>query len=267
MRKTILFFITAGIIVLGFNSCSEDEVVNTVKIGLVNQVNNSGTIIRSIEYNAQNRPVKMNFFNSTGFPDGYLMYDLGDDSLVDKISAYNQQKVLTSFTTYMYDTSKKLLTKKYYNVKSGNSILSHSEAYTYNAENQLINQSDFDSVGNVTYYMMMIYDTNDDASEVKYYSPTAYIGSLYYKYDSKPNVYAKFWKSMGLEHPNLKHNITQLSSSLTPTAGKVNINVGKYNFTIPLFSASFEYGQNNLPTKEIRVYLDGNTISETYGYK
>jgi hypothetical protein len=268
MRKSI-FFLIATILTLNFFSCSDDAtVVNTPKIGLVTQVVNSGIIKTKIDYNTDNRPEKMTFYNVTGYPDGYQTYDYGDDSLVDKISVFNQAKVLTSYTTYLYDTSKRLLTKKYYNIKSGNGILSHSEAYTYNPDNQVINNSDFDSTGNVTYYKMLVYDTLDDPSEVRYYKgDNSYVASLTYTYDDKNSVFAQFYKRQGLSHSNNKHNITKITSDISPVAGKVTINVGKYQFVTALYSSSFEYDINKLPTKEIKVYLDGNISTELFGYK
>jgi hypothetical protein len=269
MRKSLLFLIVI-ILAIGFSSCSDDETpVNTIKIGLVTQIVNSGIIKTKIDYNSANRPEKMSFYNATGYPDGYQTYDYGDDSLVDKISVFNQQKTLTSYTTYDYDnTLKRLLTKRYYNVKSGNGILSHSEAYTYNEKNQVVNQSDFDSTSNVTYYKILVYDTLDDPTEVKYFKgDNSLVGSLTYTYDGKPGVFAKFYKNQGLSHSNNKYNITKITSSLTPVAGKVTIDVGKYKFVTALYSSSFEYDANKLATKEIRAYIDGNIITEQFGYK
>jgi len=267
MRKSILFLILF-ILALGFFYCKKDTVDNSFKIGLVTQVVNSGIVQNTIDYNALNRPVKMTKYTVTGYPDGYFTYDYGDDTLIDRIQFCNQQKVLINYTTYLYDTTKRLLTKKYYNIQSGNSILSHSEAFSYNIKSQLINFSDFDSVGNVRYYTMQLYDTLDDPSEVKYYkSDNTYVGSLYFTYDDKPNVFAKYYKSLGLSHPNIKHNITKITSSLTPAGGKVTLNLGTVSFVISLYSSSYEYDINKLPTKEIIVYLDGNQVTETFGYK
>jgi len=115
---------------------------------------------------------------------------------------------------------------------------------------------------------MQIFDTLDDPSEVKYYkADNTYIGSLFYTYDNKPNVFALFQKKLGTSHPYNKHNITKITSSLTPVSGEVTINLGTVSIKVPLYSSSYEYDINNLPTKEIRSYLNGSVVTETYKYK
>ena len=267
MRKAALFLIVT-VLALGIFSCKKDEADNTIKIGLVTKIFKGSFINSEIQYDASNRPIKMLLYGVTGFPDGYVTYEFGDDSLVDKVRIYSQQGIVTSFTTYLYDTLQRLLTKKYYQIQSSNSKLLYSEAFFYNTKNQLINHSEFDSSGNVKYMQEQIYDTLDDPSEIKYFKPdNSYAGSLYYNYDHKPNVFAGFQKKLGTSHPYNKHNITKITSSIAPVNGDVTFNLGNTSLKISLYSTTYEYDFNNLPTKEISTYLSGKVESESYEYK
>lgn len=267
MRKAILFMIITVLSLLTL-SCKKDEVDHTIKIGLLTKIHKGVTLNSEIQYDATNRPVRMLFYGATGYPDGFATYEFGDDSLVDKIRIYSQQDVVTSFTTYLYDSLQRLSTKKYYQIQSSNSKLLYSEAFFYNTNNQLINHAEFDSTGNVKYLQEQIYDTLVDPSEVKFFKPdNSYIGSLYYTYDNSPNAFAGYQKKLGNFYSYNKHNITKLTSSLTPVNGKVTFNLGNSSIIISLYSSGYEYDFNNLPTKEIRTYLSGIVESESYEYK
>jgi hypothetical protein len=265
MRK-IALFLMATVLIMVIISCKKDEEVDqTIKIGLVTKIFKGSTINREIQYDASNLPIKMGFYGSTGYPDGYSSYIYNSDSLIEKISIYNQQHILTSYTTYMYDTANRLINKKYF---SGNSNPSHTETFLYNSKSQLINLSDFDSSGNVSFYLTQTFDTLDNPTEVKYYkSDNTYAGSIYYTYDNKPNVFAKYYQKLGISHPYNKHNITKVTSSLTPVNGIVTISLGNTTITISLYSSSYDYDFNNLPKKENRNYLNGKGESESYEYK
>jgi hypothetical protein len=249
-------------------SCKEEEADTTVKLGLLTKVVKGSYTTTEIQYDESNRPVKMLFYGVTGYPDGYATYEYGDDTLVDKIRIYSQQGVVTSFTTYLYDNMQRLLTKKYYQIQSGKDKLQYSEAFLYNSSSQLINYSEFDSMGNVKYLRENKYDTISDPSEIRYLKPdNTYAGSLYYKYDLKKNAFALYLQKIGTSHPYNKHNISKITSSLTPVNGEVTFNLGTTTIKVALYSSSFEYDYNNLPSKEIRVYLSGKEEIYTFGYK
>ena len=268
MKKAFLFLILSSL-VFGIFSCKKDEeVAKTIKIGLVTKVYKDNVIKSEFQYDASNRPVKMLIYNANGLSDGYATYDFGSDTFVDKVNIYNEQGILTSYTTYLYDTLKRLSSKKYFQIQSSIPKLLYSETFLYNINNQLYNLSEFDSAGNVTYFQEQVYDTLDDPLEIKYFkSDNSFAGSLYFTYDTKPNAFAGYQKKLGTADPYNKHNITKITSSLTPVNGKVTFNLGNTSLIIALYTSSYQYDYNNLPIKELRAYLSGIVESESYEYK
>jgi asparagine synthetase B (glutamine-hydrolysing) len=132
----------------------------------------------------------------------------------------------------------------------------------------LTNFSEFDTTGTVKYYQILLYDTLDDPSEIKYYSPdNTYAGSLYYTYDNNPNAFAGYNKKLGTIHPYNKHNIKSITSSQTPVNGVVTFILGTTTIKVTLYSSTFEYDVNNLPTKEVRTYQSGTPGTFVYEYK
>lgn len=268
MKKAFLFLILTSLI-FGVFSCKKDEeAAKVIKIGLVTKVYKDNVINSEVQYNASNRPDKMLIYNANGLSDGYATYDFGSDTFVDKVTIYNEQGVLTSYTTYLYDTLKRLSSKKYFQIQSSTPKLLYSEAFLYNLKNQLYNFSVFDSTGIVSYFQEQVYDTLDDPIELKYFkSDNSYVGSLYFTYDTKPNAFAGYQKKLGIANPYNKHNITKITSSLTAVNGKVTFNLGNTSSIIALYTSSYQYDNNNLPIKEIRAYLSGVVESESYDYK
>lgn len=252
-----LFFLT--LILIAFSSCGKEEAPESFNISYYpsKTFNASHKLINDYQYNSDHQLITLNTYDTLGNKIAYTKY-LYENNRCKCIKSYSKS-VLSGMTTYEYSQTGNFL--RAINYKLDSTTISGYSTYEYDLNNNVSKVVTYlnNSIIFVTRYSYQ----NGDMLQSKYYDPIDSLKAVvYYTYDDKPYVFAKFPTVI----PRL-HNPISISSPnavdgiMVITLGNVLLNLGRTSAT------KCTYNNNGLVITKLVTYDNQLSKPEFYSYE